>query len=100
MLLSCAIWIMLTRSQTAWGNRPDGDVDNTDRMVAVARPAEVMTTPARDSKALIRFTDEICEKKSTRIIDLPGTTRAYTCPEKMLLPDMESMAAIATVCVH
>jgi len=50
-----ALW---TWNVTSWGNRPDGDIDDSERMSPRVLPAEVMANPTASSKVLIRYTDE------------------------------------------
>jgi len=57
---------LFTWNVTSWGNRPDGDINDAERMTPRVLPAEVMANPTADSQVLVRYTDEaqvISEKK-------------------------------------
>lgn len=71
----------LTHVQTNWGSRPDGDVDNQERMSPVAFKAEVMNNPVRTTKTLIRYTDEATDKDMAEKKPL-RTHTSSTCSEK------------------
>jgi len=58
-----ALW---TWNVTCWGNRPDGDVNDNERMSPTVMPSEVMVNPAVDSKILIRYTDEVMEESDEK----------------------------------
>lgn len=50
---------MLTEfPQTSWGNRPDGDINDNERMTPQVLPAEVMINPKAVLKGLVRYADE------------------------------------------
>jgi len=49
---------LLTWNVTAWGNRPDGDVNDNERMTPQILPSEVMTNPAAKAQGLIRYNDD------------------------------------------
>jgi hypothetical protein len=45
--------------QTSWGSRPDGDINDNERMIPRVLPAaEVMINPAAYHEGLIRYRDE------------------------------------------
>jgi hypothetical protein len=54
--------------QTSWGSRPDGDIDNSERMAPRTLPAEVMENPGTNSKGLIRYAGEKpCSSKDAEL---------------------------------
>jgi hypothetical protein len=44
--------------QTSWGSRPDGDINDSERMTPIVVPAEVMINPAAHAESLVRYRDE------------------------------------------
>lgn len=48
----------LWRVQTSWGSRPDGDINDSERMMPRALPAEVMINPSAHTQGLVRYRDE------------------------------------------
>lgn len=53
------IYALYTWNVTSWGNRPDGDINDSERMTPQVLPAEVMINPKAVLKGLIRYKDEI-----------------------------------------
>jgi hypothetical protein len=49
--------------QTSWGNRADGDIDNSERMTPRVIPAEVMMNPTPNTQALVRYRNEVLASK-------------------------------------
>jgi hypothetical protein len=73
----------LNRIQTSWGSRPDGDIDDGERMTPRVLPAEVMVNPAAGSRGLIRYKDEKSyesEKSSSENCEAPDS--AYMSAEE------------------
>lgn len=58
------IYALYTWNETSWGSRPDGDIDDRERMSPLVVPSEVMRNPAANSSRLPRYTDEkTCESE-------------------------------------
>lgn len=90
----------LTRRQTNWGSRPDGDVDNQERMAPVPYKAEVMNNPLRSSKTIVRYNDEVPEKNMEEKRPI-HTHQLSTFSEKTpAFNDDEWTVIPQPVCVH
>jgi hypothetical protein len=81
---------LLINSETSWGNRADGDIDNSERMTPRAIPAEVMMNPTPSAQALIRYKYEIIGSKGQGGLRL-SKTAAYSEKESFPLPAVDNV---------
>lgn len=70
--------------QTSWGNRPDGDIDNSERMQPTAVPADVMINPMPGTQSLVRYKDEVLISRVPSGLRLSKTS-TYSEKEPLLL---------------
>ncbi|KFY15786.1 hypothetical protein V491_05560 [Pseudogymnoascus sp. VKM F-3775] len=76
-----ALW---TWNETSWGNRPDGDIDNSERMAPTAVPADVMINPMPGTQSLVRYKDEVLISRVPSAVRL-SKTHTYSEKEPLLL---------------